>query len=424
MHASQTERMPQPGGWLHFDSGWLDTKQILRNLETSVSILQQTQRGILHIQRKIAFGLDFLNTHWEMRSMHSKPLPALDQCMQSIAQQIDDTVRNCKFHGRGLLNGQSSVVGWGNGVGFLRGGPNTKSSPAQGFSVNISIYPTRSVLMGHAPLHPAFMNEEQELILTESDQEIRVLLHKNESPTAFVLRLQTEIWRAGLNLEAQISPSGRLVLQHNHYGSQHIFRGLSRRTSILSQQPGHLEICLKGKDIQGELDGEHAFGVGRMLVGLLDNQRTAELAVCWTGERSLEENKQANCHVVQNSIFVQEAADPHTAIPAITLPWCQPGKLGNWVDSSSGFLSLDHAACHSWFQVKDTIHMLHSVAYELEDWLEKIQGTMKRKQDAAMAKLKYASSVKAQPTATRSLDVFHQKAAQMAWVLQQAMARD
>ena len=31
---------PKPGGWLKFDLGWLQPEQAIRNLETSVSLLQ------------------------------------------------------------------------------------------------------------------------------------------------------------------------------------------------------------------------------------------------------------------------------------------------------------------------------------------------------------------------------------------------
>jgi hypothetical protein len=376
-------RIPRPGGWLKFDAGWLQPEQAIRNLETSVSLLQTASHTLDEIDGLITRVLAQTNLAWREGDRSRPPPGALGEELGQVRHQVDEWVRRCRFHGRGLLDGQSGVAGLGNGVAFIRGGPNTLTSPPEGYAVRIQGFPSRASLTGGVTLHDDWLRAEQEVFLAEGDHFVRCAPKGDEGVQAFVARLQDAVLAAGLDLEIGITRQQRLLVRHNQYGSHFKFKGSSRKTPILSKRPGRIEWSRPGRDIQGTLDGESAFGIGRMLVGYLDNPHTSELAVLWRGG-ALHGGTEGRVHVVQNGIVFQERQDMHQPLVRLTLPALYTFQLGAWLETRSGFTSLNDVRLNTWPQVQDALNLLFAVSCELEDWRERLDGWIKRYQNQAL----------------------------------------
>jgi hypothetical protein len=376
-------RMPKPAGWLKFDAGWLQPEQAIRNLETTVSLLQTAGHTVQDIDALIGRMLLQVNLAWREGDRSRPPPGVLGEELSHGLAQVDEWVRRCRFHGRGLLDGQSGVAGLGQGVVFVRGGPNTATSPPEGYVVRVVGFPARAALTGGVTLHEDWLRAEQEVFLAEGDHYVRCAPRTGEGVTEFLARLQDDVLAAGLDLEIGLTRQQRLLVRHNQYGSHFKFKGSSRKTPILSKRPGKLEWSRPGKDIQGTLDGESAFGIGRMLVGYLDNTRTSELAVLWRGG-SLEGEAEGRVHVVQNGIVFQERQDMRQPLVRLTLPSLYGHQLGTWLETRSGFASLGHVKLHSWPQVQDALNLLFAVSCELEDWRERLDGWIQRYQNQAL----------------------------------------
>ena len=409
-------RMPKPAGWLKFDAGWLQPEQAVRNLETSVSLLQTASRTVEDIDGLIGRMLAQFNLAWREGDRSRPPPSALGDELKQALHQVDDWVKRCRFHGRGLLDGQSGVAGIGQGVMFIRGGPNTATSPPEGYAVRIHGFPSRASLTGGVTLHEDWLRAEQEVFLAEGDHFVRCGPRPGEGIHDFLGRLQEAVLAAGLDLEIGMTRQQRLIVRHNQYGSHFKFKGSSRKTPLLSKRPGRIEWSKAGRDIQGTLDGESAFGIGRMLVGYLDNARTSELAVLWRGG-SLESGDVGRVHVVQNGIVFQERQDMRQPLVRLTLPSLYSFHLGSWLETRSGFKGLGDVAVTTWPQVQDALNMLFAVSCELEDWRERLDGWIKRYQNQALRFLRHAGP-EGTPVSDGVLDV---QAEDMARVLRHWM---
>ncbi|HKI99384.1 MAG TPA: hypothetical protein VKB51_13005 [bacterium] len=391
-------RVPRPGGWLQFESGWLSTDQALKNLETMVSLLQRTLEGLNGIDSLMEDGIATVSDAWTAADKRRPPAYEISETVWTRLKQIDEIVRQCRFHGRGLLDGQSGVVGIGVGVDFIRGGANTRSSPPEGYRVAIEALPSRAVILGGVPLEEDWVRAEEEIFLAEGEHFVRHRITPGETVAGLLKALREETRTAGMDVQIGLTAQRRLIVRHNQYGSQYKFKGCSFRTPLLSKRPGKVEWSRKGRDIQGTLAGEQAFGIGRMLVGYLDNEQTSELAVMWQGGR-LDEGRHARCYVVQNGLRFQDGAGADNAPVCLALPVMDSRALGRWMETPSDYRSLADVRFDTWQELRDGLHLMLAVAFDVEDWRERVQGWIKRYQNQALACLRRSSPLRELPAA-------------------------
>jgi hypothetical protein len=380
-------RLSRPGGWLRFAHGSLSQEQLLRNLEQIVSVLQSAASGLEQIDGVLQELTVALSDQWSNRNRNAVPPEALRAYVSQRLRNLDDLARSCRFHGRGLLDGQSGVAGMGRGVVFIRGGPNTQASPPEGYEVRITELPSRASILGGVAVSEDWIWAEREIFLAEGDRFIRCSPIRREPLPEFLGRLQEQVRSSGLDLEVGITRQKRLLVRHTQYGSQFRFKGSSLTTPLLSKRPGKLEWSRKGKDVQGTLAGEPAFGIGRMLVGFLDNERTSELAVSWGGEPP-PEGAGCRCVVVQNGIEFQDGDQPDSERLRISIPSFLPAHLGRWVDTRSGFGSLGELRVESWPQVLDGLYLLLAVQGEVIEWKDRVRSWIERYQNRALVSLR------------------------------------
>lgn len=379
-------RLPKPGGWLHFETGWLSTEATLRNLETIISLLQTTNASLITIDETLMDALEVIQAAWRTGDRTEPPPVELKRLIGRRLRAMDETVRNCTFHGRGLLDGQSGVVGWGRGVVFVRGGPHTLASPPEGYPVTITGIPSRATMTGGVAVHESWLRDEQEIFLAEGDRYMRFQCLENPTVEDFVTDLQQSVRAAGLDLEVGLTRNRRLMVRHGQYGSQFKFKGCSRQTPLLAKRPGKLEWSRRGQDIKGSLAGEPAFGIGRLLIGYLDNPETSELSVLWPGPAAMEESD-PRVFVVQNGLNFkdreQEDSDTKICLPAL-----YSHQVGRWMETGSAYGALRNVRFETWQEVSDSLHMIYAVVSEIDDWEERMKRWIKRYQNRAMVYLR------------------------------------
>jgi len=413
-------RSARPGGWLRFAHGCLSQEQMLRNLELIVSVLQTAAAGLEEIDVVLQELTVTLSGQWSQRHHEPAPPPGLLEYLARRLQAIDEIVRMNRFHGRGLLDGQSGVTGSGRGLVFVRGGPNTQPSPPEGYEVRISELPTRAAIVGGVPVSDDWIWAEREIFLAEGDRYVRCSPVRNEPLNDFLGRLQEQVRSTGLDLEVGLTQHRRLMVRHTQYGSQFRFKGSSLTTPLLSKRPGKLEWSRKGRDIQGTIAGEPAFGIGRMLVGFLDNERTSELALSWgAGPPAGEDGYR--CVVVQNGIEFQDGDQPDSERLRFSIPPFLTSQLGRWVDTRSGFGALSEVRVESWLQVLDGLYLLMAVQGEVIEWKDRLRSWIERYQNRALVSLRRAAlPVPARPAEGERLS----QAERMANLLREAVQQE
>ena len=381
-----------PGGWLRFESGWLKPDQMLKNLETVVSLLQKAAEGINGIEGLINDMSIMVNTALGNGRWEDAPPEELGASVRTRLNQMAEITRQCRFYGRGLLDGQSGVTGVGTGVTFVRGGANTITSPADGYEVIIQQLPVQAWIKGSVPITEAWLAAEEEIFLADGEVFVRCRTQSGESVPDFMTRLRREVQTAGLDLEVDLNAQNFLVVRHHQYGSQQKFKGCSYKTPLLSRKPGKIEWSRRGRDIHGTLSGEPGFGIGRMLVGYLDNANTSELAVVWRGGRRKENGHAGQVYLMQNALTFQDGEAEGDPPVRISLPSFHPRHCGRWMDLPSGYTSLDDMRFTTWPEVRDSLHLLFAVSSEVDDWKENVQNWTKRYQGQAMSCLRRGRS--------------------------------
>jgi hypothetical protein len=405
---------------LRFAHGSLSQEQLLRNLEQIVSVLQTANSGLEQMDSLLQELTIVLSGEWSRRHRQAAPPEALRGHVAQRLQALEEIVRSSKFHGRGLLDGQSGVVGLGQGVVFIRGGPNTQGSPPAGYDVRITELPSRAAIVGGVAINDDWIWAEREVFLAEGDRYVRCSPARNEPLAEFLTRLQEQVRSSGLDLEVGLTRHRRLVVRHTQYGSQFRFKGSSLTTPLLSKRPGKLEWSRKGRDIQGTLAEEPAFGIGRMLVGFLDNERTSELAVVW-GSDPPPDGKSYRCAVVQNGIEFQDGDQPDSERLRFSIPSFQTAQLGRWVDTRSGFGALSELRVESWLQVLDGLYLLLAVQGEVIEWKDRIRSWIERYQNRALVSLRRGMPMPgARPAETERLS----QAERMANLLREAVHQE
>ena len=415
-----SSKISRPAGWLKFEQGWLTPYQTLQNLETATSLLQQLSQGLTGISESMNEAIVVLHSAWNRNDRPGRPPQEVDQGLSQHLAKIDELVRETRFHGRGLLDGQSGVVGIGKGVDFIRGGPNTATSPPEGYEVRITALPTRASLSGGVPIHENWLREEAEIFLAEGDRFVRFVPNGETTISEFLEDFQRAITLAGLDLEVGLTRQRRLVVRHSQYGSHFKFKGCSRVTPLLANRPGRVEWSHKGKDIQGTLGGEAAFGVGRMLVGFLDNANTSELAVVWRGE-PLPAGNIARCHVIQNGLELQVGNGAERNRKKISLPSFYQKAMGGWLETNSGFRSLSELRARTWQEAFDAMQVLFAVSCEVDEWRDKTSNWIKQYQNLALEILRNEAVVT--PDEGELETSGNQNAAQMAAVMRTVLDR-
>lgn len=379
-------RLPRPAGWLSFETGTLTTEATLRNLETMISLLQTAAEALGRIDEALLEAMEILQWAWRNSDHQEPPSPELGRLLERRLHTMDEAVRLCRFHGRGLLNGESGVVGWGKDVIFVRGGPHTEDSPPEGYPVRITAPPSRPHMIGGVSLHESWLHAESEIFLAEGERFLRFECTADLTVRAFLTELQRAVRGAGLDLEVGVTRNRRLIVRHSQYGSQFKFKGCSRKTPLLTRRPGRLEWSRRGRDIKGTLAGEPAFGIGRLLIGYLDNPRTSELSVLWPGPTA-QEAGDPRVFVKQNGLAFQdrEQDEPDARI---CLPVLYTHQIGRWLETGSAYQALRDVRCGTWDEVSDTLHMVYAVASEIEDWRERTARWIKRYQNRALVYLR------------------------------------
>ncbi|MBF0279257.1 MAG: flagellin [SAR324 cluster bacterium] len=159
------------------------TGQAINNSETSISMLQ-TVEGALNEASNILINLRQLAIHAANEGTNDEKMLLADQSeidnLLNTLQQISDTTQ---FGTRFLLNGSNTTKGVavGDGLEFISAQTETKSSPAEGYKIDITQIPTRAMVFAEAPLALEDVVEDQNfsIVLTESGKNAALDLNSN-----------------------------------------------------------------------------------------------------------------------------------------------------------------------------------------------------------------------------------------------------
>lgn len=159
------------------------TDQAIDNSEVSVSMLQ-TVEGALNETSNILINLRQLAIHAANEGVNDEKMLLADQSeIDNLLSTLQQIAENTQFGTRHLLNGNytNKGIAVGDGLKFVSAEMQTKSSPAEGYKVNITQIPTRAMVYTETPiaLEDVVPDQHFSIVLTEGNKNVELDLNEN-----------------------------------------------------------------------------------------------------------------------------------------------------------------------------------------------------------------------------------------------------
>ncbi|HUJ73375.1 MAG TPA: flagellin [bacterium] len=282
--------------------------QAIQNSEASISMVQ-TAEAALNEVNNLLVSMRQLSIHAANEGANDRRMLQADQAeIDNGLDTIDRIARTSQFGTRTLLDGSNGAngVAVGEGLEFVSASPQTKSSPAEGYAVNITRAATRAEARGQRAIELADLEgpdaKDFKIMVEEGGKSIAFSLDNSESgrtvrnmvanlrenPGQFnadqVLQnireiiaddLERKAQQDGLKVDVFVDHSqagpgsggGVLVVRHKEFGSRPTFFVSSSAAGVLSQQTGKFEEAVHGRDVEGTIAGKIGLGRGEVLQG-------------------------------------------------------------------------------------------------------------------------------------------------------------
>jgi flagellin len=293
-------------------------KQAILNSEASISMVQTAEAALTEVNN-LLISIRQLAIHAANEGANDEKMLQADQAeVENALDTIDRIARTSQFGTRTLLDGSNGANGIavGEGLSFVAAAPTTRSSPAEGYPVNITQAATRARKEGERPITIEDLVRGFEVILSEGGKNARFSMDNAEDARSIsnmlenlqrgqaqldrdrieadlrqiiAQKLQQKADQAGLDVNVFLDrASQHLVVEHRRFGSENIFSTSATVPGVLSRQAETIEEAEQGRDVEGTIDGKVAQGRGNLLTGP-DNTDVQGLVVEFKPTRTVVE---------------------------------------------------------------------------------------------------------------------------------------
>ncbi|HKI99381.1 MAG TPA: flagellin [bacterium] len=320
-------------------------KQAIDNSETAVGMVQ-TSEGALNEISGLLIKIRQLAVHAANEGANDEVMLQADQFeINNALDTIDRMTFNTQFGQKRLLDGSQGANGVANGKGleYVGASPHTQSSPVEGYNVRVQRLGSRAHVEGSTALTQDLINQGEELTIAEGGRTVSFKATPGDTVSQTIGKLRGEIEKIGLDVDLRVE-DGKLMLQHNKYGSEHNFSVASSTPGVLSAEGGKLELATPGQDIQGTIGGYVAFGRGQILTGG-EGTPVEGLQVRYQGnvltdaDSSDSAESAGRVAVFQNSLVFQVGGNVGQTV-SVSLNSTNTRTMGRGVINKSAFKSL------------------------------------------------------------------------------------
>ncbi|MEE8396934.1 MAG: flagellin [bacterium] len=301
----------------------------------------------------------------------------IDNGLQSLAR----IAQTAQFGKRKLLDGSTGVSGEAQGGGLVFTGATvkTKTSPIEGYVVNVSQVSTRAFMSGSTAVGEGNL-PGMDITFLAGGKTVKARAADGDTPLSFFGKLRSQVTRAGLPISVSMSEDGIISAIHKEFGSGATFQATSSVAGVISEQAGIVEAATAGVDIKGTIGGEAAIGSGQTLAGLPGSENTDGLKVKYSGplvvvqevgadgnpvlERRPVTGDVGRVNIANNALRFQIVPDA-TQPTIVALPTVTPQFLSRSVENASGFNNLSEINVRSPQGAADSINLIDSAIDEL-----------------------------------------------------------
>ena len=349
--------------------------QAISNSEMATSIVQTGEAALSEVNNLLIRMRQLALQANNEGANDSTTLAANQLEIDDALRTINQVAQNTQFGNRKLLDGSGGVTGeaLGGGLTFISGGVNTRTSPLEGYVVEIEQIPTRSFLEGSSAMDQDDLADLQ-LTLFEGGRTVQVTARETDTPASFFGRLRRASEEAGLQLDLSMDDEAITVV-HRKFGSANTFQASSSQDGILSDEAGKLQAAVPGQDVAGTIHGEVASGSGQLLRGLPGNETTQDLVVRYAGPRVMVDDEGpdglpvfrrepdtgiAGVVNVSNNALQFQTGPNHGQQILVALPQINAGFLARDVENESNFHNLSEIRVDTQQGSRDSIRLVDS----------------------------------------------------------------
>lgn len=299
--------------------------QAIQNSEASISMVQTAEAAMNEVNN-LLISMRQLSIHAANEGANDKKMLAADQAeIANALDTIDRIARTSQFGTRTLLDGSNGANGVtvGDGLEFVSASPTTRSSPAEGYAVNVTRAASRADKRGERPIELSDLTAGENggqafsVMIEEGGKGITfsldnqtdgkvvqdMLSNLKKNPEQFdanqvvkdireivAQSLNQKAVQSGLKIDVYVDKapgqdSGPLMVRHKEFGSHPTFFVASSAQGVLSRETSKFEEAIRGHDVEGTIDGKIAFGRGEELHGA-ENTPVEGLTLRYAGVRT------------------------------------------------------------------------------------------------------------------------------------------
>ena len=388
-------------------------EQAALNSELAISMIQTSEASINEVSN-ILVNMRQLTLHAANEGANDDKMLAADQAeIANAIDTIDQISMQAQFGSRYLLDGSNGISGsaLGEGLRFVRSDVTSQSSPAEGFTVDVTEAAVKARMEGTRAL-----NEEEitvggvEFTFHEGGKDFTYSSRVGETMEAIVNSLKQAVHENRLALEVGLTEDGRLWVEHTQYGSEPRFSAAVSVAGVLCGEADVLEEAEQGRDVQGTIGGESAYGEGQYLTAA-EGTRAEGTVVEYTGGLKTVPRLGADGlpevgedgqplppeHVPEGAVYVSNNALVFQVGPnqqqtaSVSLPSVNTSILARGVENESGYTSLREIDVTTLQGAQDALKMIDQAIYEISSARGELGAFQKNTLESNLENLRYAS---------------------------------
>jgi len=388
-------------------------EQASENSELAISMVQTAEASLNEVNN-ILVSLRQLALHAANEGGNDDKMLAADQSeIDNALATIDGISKQAQFGSRMLLDGSNGIggVATGDGLRYIKAEVDTKSSPADGYEVDIEQVATKARLEGERPLSEEEINAGGiQIALTEGGRSLSYFSKVGETMDTMLRNLQLLADQNDLKVNVGLTEDKRMFVEHQEYGSEPSFSAMVSVGGLLTSEANQMEESIQGNDVQGTIGGEMAYGEGQFLTAA-KNSKADGLTVEYTGgvKSTPKVDAQGNPAVdaegkplppegtIEGTVIVTNNSLHFQVGPGqgmgsrIDLPNMNTHTLSRGIENDSGFESLGELDVTTLQGAQDSLDLIDQAIYQVTSQRGKLGAFQKNTLESNLNNLRYST---------------------------------
>ncbi len=388
-------------------------EQATLNSELAVSMIQTSEASLNEVNN-ILVNMRQLVLHAANEGANDDKMLAADQAeIDNSIKTIDQISSQAQFGSRYLLDGSNGISGVavGESLRFIQSDTTSESSPADGFIVDVTDAATKSRLEGERSLDQEEINTGGiEFTLHEGGRNFSYSAKVGETMDAIMNSLSQMISQNRLALDIGLTEDNRLWVEHQLYGSEPNFGAVVSSSGILTRDANVLEEAIQGRDVQGTIGGDLAYGEGQYLTAAEGTRAEGTVVEYIGGVKTMpqlgpdgqplldpegnplppEDIPEGAVYVTNNALTFQIGPNQDQKA-SVALPNVNTRILSREIENESGYTSLGEIDVTTLQGSQDALKMIDQAIYEVTSARGNLGAFQKNTLESNLSNLRYAS---------------------------------